>query len=126
MFAALTVPRLREAVQEAGLEKTAHWVSPDEVEAVDLPLAKAVEKVLASMQSILRKTAEACQEEMKAIEDQEDHAGPSTGEDGLKKAGFRKHLKKTKAAEVRVVRNVKDLIDPPDLGQFVAKEVETK
>src|SRR5438477_8923301 len=40
MFAALILVRLREAVSKTpGLANTAAWLSPDDVEATDLPLA---------------------------------------------------------------------------------------
>ncbi|QDS67755.1 hypothetical protein FKW77_006231 [Venturia effusa] len=118
MFAALTVARLREAVFEAGVQSVASWRSPDDIDAVDLPLAKAVEKVLASMQAILGKTFQYYQDNVKAIEEAESRSGPShqEAEDGPPRA----HILKTKAAEVRVVRNAKDLIDPPDLGSLKA------
>ncbi|EDN97831.1 hypothetical protein SS1G_12685 [Sclerotinia sclerotiorum 1980 UF-70] len=49
MFAALMLVRFKEAVcnVEGLLEKDA-WISDDEVEATDLPLARATEKVLAN------------------------------------------------------------------------------
>ncbi|KAK0729234.1 Ribokinase-like protein [Apiosordaria backusii] len=52
MFAALMVVRMREAVciasatTEPGLERKKSWLSGDGVEAVELPLARAAEKVL--------------------------------------------------------------------------------
>ena len=70
MFAALTVPRLIEAVQNSSpdLSSKPSWKSPDDVPADELPLAKACQKVLASMQSILGKTSEGCKEKMKAYD----------------------------------------------------------
>jgi len=57
MFAALMVVRLREAVSTVeGLSDKGSWVSNDEVEAPNLPLARATEKVLASMHNVLLKT----------------------------------------------------------------------
>lgn len=122
MFAALTVVRLREAVSEAGVQDVASWRSPDDIEAVDLPLAKAAEKVLASMQAILGKTYEYYLDNLKVIEEAESRSGPSDkeAEDGLSRA----HLLKTKATEVRVVRNAKDLVNPPDLESYKAVAVE--
>jgi pyridoxine kinase len=124
MFAALTVARLREAVFAAGVENNASWRSPDEVQAVDLPLAKAAEKVLASMQAILEKTYKYYQENLKLIEDAEERSGPGNKEteDGPSRA----HLLKTKATEVRVVRDAKYLIDPPDLESYKAEAVEVE
>jgi len=126
MLAALTVARLREAVFAAGLQKTAHWLSPDDVEPAELPLAKATEKVLASMQAVLAKTAAAMEVELKASEDADEKAlgTRSTEENGAADEAKRKHLMKTKAAEVRVVRNVEDLRNPPDIEGFRAKPLE--
>ena len=101
MFAALTVVRLREAVAaSAGLSSVKGWVSPDHVEAVELPLARAAEKVMASMQEVLRKTQTAREEELQGL------AGILETESGSEK---RMHLRKTKAAEIRLVRNLDDL-----------------
>ena len=103
MFAALTVVRLREAITQANLNNIKSWVSPDEVEAVDLPLAKAAEKVLGSMHTVLSKTKEARDKEldgMAAVMEKE------------KDSEKRIWLRKTKAAEVKVVRCIGDLRDP--------------
>ena len=103
MFAALIVVRLREAVTNAGLGKTKSWVSPDQVEAVELPLAKAAEKVLGSMQSVLQETKRARDETLEGM------AGPLGVLDKEKDSAKRVHLRKTKATEVRLVRNLDDL-----------------
>ncbi|KAJ3522027.1 hypothetical protein NM208_g13033 [Fusarium decemcellulare] len=60
MFGALMVIRMREAVYHADerLRNTASWLSDDSVSATDLPLARAAEKVLASMHEVLSKTCE--------------------------------------------------------------------
>lgn len=112
MFAALMVARLREACNKADLLKKPSWQSPDEVEATELPLAQAAEKVLASMHAVLEKTMQAREAEVEKME-HEVH-GHESGEK-------KKHLRLTKAAEVRVVKNVKDLIDPPEVGRFKAQ-----
>ena len=103
MFAALTVVRMREAVNAAELNTSMSWLSPDEVKAQDLPLAKATEKVLASMQMILEKTKVAKDH---ALADMEGPLGTLEREKDSEK---RLHLRKTKATEVRLVRNLKDL-----------------
>ena len=103
MFAALTVVRLREAITQANLNNAKSWVSPDEVEAVDLPLAKAAEKVLGSMHTVLAKTKEARDRELEAM------SGRMEQEKDSEK---RVWLRKTKAAEVRVVRCLGDLREP--------------
>lgn len=104
MFAALTVVRLREAVSEKGLLGTNSWRSPNDVDALDLPLARATEEVLGSMHTILEKTKIARDTEV------ENMSGPQGALE--KDSEKRLHLRKTKAAEVRLVRNLLDLIKP--------------
>lgn len=104
MFAALTVVRLCEAVTDADLGSRTSWLSPDDVHATDLPLAKAAEKVLASMQAVLQKTKQARDEALAAAET----SSPGNSEENEKDL----YLLKTKAAEVRLVRNVLDLTRP--------------
>ncbi|KAI9828767.1 MAG: putative pyridoxal kinase [Thelocarpon impressellum] len=101
MFAALTVARLRAAVAASTPDLTGvkGWVSPDEVPAVELPLAKAVERVLASMQTVLSKTKQASDAALAQLTSEE-------------LEGTRGHLARTKAAEVRLVRNLEDLKHP--------------
>jgi pyridoxine kinase len=91
----------------------ASWGPDDDVSAVELPLAKATEKVLSSMQAVLEKTIKARDEEMKKF-------GMSPGAsiggvEGDASGGGeekRRYLAETKAAEVRVVRHVDDLLNP--------------
>jgi len=106
MFAALTVVRLREAVTDAKLNSTTSWLSPDDVEAADLPLAKAAEKVLASTHAVLEKTKKARDDVLKAMQ------GPMGTSEKAENGEMRMHLWKTKAAEVRLVRNLDDLKQP--------------
>ncbi|KAL9015357.1 MAG: hypothetical protein Q9173_000024 [Seirophora scorigena] len=114
MFAALIVVRLREAVSQEKLFGTKSWRSPDNVGAPDLPLAKATEKVLGSMHAVLAKTKVARDAELGKL------SGPQGAfeKDGEKKL----HLRKTKAAEVRLVRNLQDLIEPDVKFQVQALE----
>lgn len=113
MFAALMVARLREACGQADLLNRPSWRSDDDIEAVDLPLAKATEKVLSSMQMVLEKSWQVRDEEMKQF-----GKGPGASVGGVEGEGEtvgeekRRFLAETKAAEVRVVRNVRDLIAP--------------
>lgn len=60
MFSALMLVRMREAVYntEGDLTERESWLSDDSVDVLDLPLAKAAEKVLGSMHEVLMKTAE--------------------------------------------------------------------
>ncbi|OGM45538.1 pyridoxine kinase [Aspergillus bombycis] len=108
MFAALIVARLREAVFAADpqLRTTKSWVSPDDVKATDLPLARATIQVLASMHNVLEKTMEARDAELRAADTRGDET--LSEEERLK----REHLRKSKAAEVRLVRNVQYLREP--------------
>lgn len=116
MFAALTVARLREAVDAAGddLRNTRSWVSPDDVPSSKLPLAQSTIKVLSSMHSVLERTVEARDAELaKNIPTQNGDVNPEEKQK-------REHLRRTKAAEVRLVRNTRFLRDPP--SQFEVQE----
>lgn len=105
MFAALMLVRLREAVFEMeGLSDKDSWVSEDDVEATDLPLARAAEKVLATMHVVLTKTKEKRDEEIEKYNSRVQ----GRGEDDTK----RFHLVKSKAAEIRLVRNLEALKNP--------------
>lgn len=108
MFAALTVARLREATTAAGLHTVQSWLSPDEVVALDLPLAHAAEKVVGSMHSILLKTKTARDE---ALAKEQPLGQGGTGE-AKEERERRLQLRMTQAAEVRIVRNWEDLRHP--------------
>ncbi|RDW67729.1 ribokinase-like protein [Coleophoma cylindrospora] len=102
MFAALMLVRLREAAYNTeGLSETDSWVSADEVEAVDLPLACAAEKVLASMQGVLARTKAKGDLEMEKFYAKD----VEVDEKELR-------LIKSKAYEVRMVRNLDCLMNP--------------
>ncbi|KAF1911646.1 Ribokinase-like protein [Ampelomyces quisqualis] len=119
MFAALIIPRLIEAVQAVPeLSSKASWRSPDDVPAEELPLAKAAQKVLASMQAVLARTTETCQESMKAYDARAAKDGCTDGDDAEEETITRRHLALVNASEVKVVRYVKELLDPPDLERF--------
>lgn len=82
---------------------------------MDLPLAKATEKVLGSMHSILLKTKKARDEtlaESKKSEPLEDGLRGEAGEAGQEERERRLRLRTVEAAEVRVVRNLEDLTHP--------------
>lgn len=124
MFAALTIPRLIEAVQAVpGLSSTSSWRSPDGVPATELPLAKAVQKVLASMQSVLAKTTETCKSQM-AEHDARASRQVREGEADDEETRKKRHLALMNASEVKVVRYVKELLDPPNLDRFEPKAVD--
>ena len=115
MFAALMLVRLREAVfHTAELSNKDAWRSEDVIESTDLPLARATEKVLASMHYVLTKTKEKRDE---AVEKYNSKVKGRGEEDDEK----RFHLVKSKAAEVALVRNLKALQDPD--VQFRAEQV---
>ena len=119
MFAALTVPRLIEAVQATPeLSSKPSWRSPDNVPAEELPLAKSCQKVLASMQAILAKTTETCHEKMQAYDARAAKEGRGEGGEADKETTKKRHLALMNASEVKVVRYVKELLDPPDLERF--------
>lgn len=106
MFAALTVVRMREAVWNTpGLSGSESWRSDDHVDALDLPLAKAVERVLASMHEVLTKTCEAMQGKLNG-----EGANGVAGSDDCEKK--RAKLIKSKAAELRLVRHLDSLRSP--------------
>jgi pyridoxine kinase len=127
MFAALALVRFREACLQADLLGRKSWMSGDEVGAVELPLARACEKVLSSMQLVLEKTLKARDEAMKMYDGEESGKRGSVGAGvegvaGQDSAGKKRYLAETKAAEVRVVRNVADLRSPE--VKFRAKAIE--
>lgn len=121
MFAALTIPRLIEAVQATSdLSSKPSWRSPDEVPAEELPLAQACQKVLASMQAVLSKTTEACQEQMRAYDMRAEKEGRGEAD---KETIKKRHLALMNASEVKVVRYVKELVHPPNLERFRPRAV---
>ncbi|KAK4239696.1 proliferating cell nuclear antigen [Achaetomium macrosporum] len=113
MFAALMVVRMREAVHNGSgqglLMERESWLSDDSVDALDLPLARAAEKVLASMHEVLTKTAETMERTVKKataeLAADADGAGTAAEEKKL-------HLLKSKAAELRLVRHLDSLRFP--------------
>ena len=107
MFAALTVVRMREAVgREEGLLEKEAWLSEDDVDARELPLARAAESVLGSMHHVLEQTQKAMHE-AKSTELAEDNVAKDSEE-----ATKRKQSAMSKAAELRLVRNARFLLDP--------------
>jgi len=128
MFAALTVVRFREACLHAGLLGKKSWMSGDEVAAVELPLARACEKVLSSMQVVLEKTVKARDEAMRQFDGEGggkmDNVGVGVeGVNGGDSEERKRYLAETKAAEIRVVRNVADLRSPEVKFKATAVEV---
>lgn len=117
MFSALALVRMREAIMAApGLSQTPSWVSSDDVAPTDLPLAKAAEKVLASMNEVLHKTSRQMEQEMVRVKAEIE--GLDIGQEEKAK---RLHLLQSRANELRLVRNVESLRNPN--VEFRAKKV---
>lgn len=127
MFASLMVSRLRQAARDANVLNKASWRSPDEVTAADLPLAKAAEKVLASMHAVLKDTAQHYNAATKDMQEQRDtELNKGIGEEASEDKEAQSHLRLTRAAEVRVVRNARVLREPPHLEDFKAQALEAE
>lgn len=127
MFAALMIARLREVVFASGvasgsgvaLGQARSWVSPDDVPPSRLPLAKATERVLASMHDVLQRTMLARNAELSAFSSPESKnakqdapSGNEPAEKNQENVAKQRFLRETKAAEVRLVRNVRFLQQP--------------
>lgn len=95
MFAALTLARLRDEAELAGLLGTTSWISPDNVPPTELPLAKALENVLGSMRGILERT--------RAVRDKK-LASMDLGKDT--------NVRTVKASELQLVKGQRDLLYP--------------
>jgi len=107
MFAALMVVRLREAVSAIpGLAKTTAWISKDDVDATELPLALAAEKALSSMQEVLTRTKKSRDAELESYKQKAKAKGLELQDNK------ELHLRVTKASEVRLVRNMEHLRNP--------------
>lgn len=106
LFAALTIVRLREAITEVSLTGTKSWLSADNVKPLELPLARAAEKVLGSMHTVLSKTKIARDKELEGL------VGPLGAMEKEKDSEKRLGLRRTKAAEVRIVRCLGNLREP--------------
>lgn len=109
LFAALTLARLREFSSEAGLLETKSWTPPDETQALDLPLARAIEVVLESMHLVLEKTKAARDRILAAGDEPEDPVA--------------RRIRNTRASELRLVQSRKELL-APGLTSFKAIPLE--
>ncbi|KAF1349307.1 Ribokinase-like protein [Lizonia empirigonia] len=129
LFAALTVPRLIEAVRmappEHELRDRSAWRSPDCVKPVELPLACAAQMVCASLAEVLSRTARVCAERMGGWEERVGRAG-GAGVGGVGGTAMEKerHLALTAASEVIIPRHVDILLHPPHVERFAARAVE--
>ncbi|KAI1817739.1 pyridoxal kinase [Poronia punctata] len=115
MFAALMVIRMREAVTysstDSSLQQTASWLSPDDVAPTDLPLARAAEKVLASMHEVLARTCENIASDLSASVTRIS-ARKGVSEDEVRADSETMHLLKSHAAELKLARNLGCLREP--------------
>ena len=117
MFAGLMVGRLREVAGKQGVLGVSGWVSPDEVKAEETPLARAAEKVLSSMQMVLEKTMKARDREMEGFGKSPGARVGAVEGDQSTSEETRQYLAETKAAEVRVVKNWRCLVEPEERYQ---------
>lgn len=112
MFAALMVVRMRQAVTEMSSSSSSTgdatplgareaWRSDDAVGALDLPLARAAERVLASMHEVLDATCRSMKAEVSRAAEEIGVADER-----------RMHLARSKAAELRLVRHLGSLREP--------------
>ncbi|KAG6004206.1 hypothetical protein E4U21_001314 [Claviceps maximensis] len=105
MFGALITARMHQAVGDVpGLMDRPSWLSDDAVPAVELPLARATEKVLASMHEVLDKTREG----MRSIAERT-RAGLTEEQ---REAGTGEQQIRSKASELRLVQNLDSLRSP--------------
>jgi pyridoxine kinase len=112
MFGALMVVRMREAVtSSAGTQHTASWLSPDDIAPTDLPLARAAEKVLASMHEVLAQTCEHIDSGLSAAVSRL-ASRRGVGEDVVRAESDTMHLLRSRAAELKLTRNLACLREP--------------
>ena len=98
MFSALTLARLRDEAEIAGLLDTASWISPDNVQPTELPLAKALENVLGSMSRVLEKTRAVRDKKLASLD--------------LGKDTRINNVRIMKASELQLVKGQRDLLYP--------------
>jgi len=123
MFAALLVARLREEAMRADVLQKRGWVSDDDVDAIDLPLAKAAQKAVATMQAVLKKTYDSYLQDKYVIEKEAKREEDEGREDDEEIAKL-KHLRSMRAVELKVVRNVGDLVNPPNINKIKVHGLE--
>ncbi len=116
MFGALISVRMREAAlnaaaatssddsSEGGLMARKSWLSDDDVAAVDLPLARATEKVLASMHEVLSHTKEAMPAVVESME--------GNMKEDERQGEKQQRVVRLKAAELQLVRHLDCLRNP--------------
>ncbi|KAK6337953.1 putative pyridoxal kinase [Orbilia brochopaga] len=109
MFASLMVSRFRHAAADAGLLDKPSWMSPDTVKATDLPLARAAEMVLSSMDRVLKKTGEARDRKVKSLDESDEGVDTTI-----------KRVRYMRAAELRLIHCIDEIQQPT--VRFTAKE----
>ena len=101
MFAALTLARFREEAEKGALEAAQSWRCDDAVRPLELPLCKAIGRVLGSMHLVLVQTQLARDRILgKKMKEEEVEVG---GEE---------FVRLTKASELRLVQCQSELKDP--------------
>ncbi|RDA85778.1 hypothetical protein CP532_6308 [Ophiocordyceps camponoti-leonardi (nom. inval.)] len=104
MFGALITMRMREAVFAVpGLSLRPSWLSDDDTPALQLPLARATEKVLASLHDVLSRTRDAMPTIIRRTQQS------ATAADGGEE---RARCIQSKAAELQLVQNLDCLRHP--------------
>ncbi|KAF3904569.1 hypothetical protein ABW21_db0202591 [Orbilia brochopaga] len=101
MFASLMVSRFRHAAADAELLDKPSWMSPDNVTATELPLARAAEMVLSSMDRVLKKTGEARDRKVQSLDESDQSA-----DSAIKRARY------MRAAELRLVQCIEEIQQP--------------
>ncbi|CAZ84486.1 unnamed protein product [Tuber melanosporum] len=100
MFAALTLARFREEAEKGGLEAAQSWRCDDAVGPLELPLCKAIGRVLGSMHLVLVQTQLARDRVLgKKVKEEVE-------------VGSEEYVRLTKASELRLVQCQSELKDP--------------
>lgn len=118
LFAGIMLARLRELSSAAGLSEKPSWLPGDDiVEPEGLPLAKAVQSVLASMNGVLLKTKAARDEVLEQWESEGRFEG---------KEPMEVHVMRTRASELRLVQCREELMKPQPVkdGAYVIRKFE--
>ncbi|KAI5801611.1 Ribokinase-like protein [Peziza echinospora] len=113
MFSALTLARFREQAEIAGLTDTQSWISPDDVKPTQLPLARALEKVLGSMNLMLQRTDVARAKKLAAYKLASD-TNPKLNT-----------VRTMRASELQLVKGQKDLREPSSEFKAISLNLKT-
>lgn len=85
------------------------------------PLAQAAQSVMKTMHAVLEKTVEKNREVL--LPERGINAGTRDADSDRAASESVMHLVKTKAAEVRIVEFVAEILHPPDTGRFEVESV---